>query len=83
MFVSVITKHKCIENMETKKKKSPAGKRRREKNYPKGIPTAIARKVGCSPEYVERVLQGRHEGRETDTTKQIKEVAELVLAPLQ
>jgi len=69
--------------METKKPKYNAGKRKREKNYPKGIPTAIARKVGCSPEYVERVLQGRHDDRETETTRQIKEVAQAALAALQ
>jgi len=71
--------------METKKKKPKynAGKRTREKNYPKGLPTAIARKVGCSSEYVERVLQGLHEDTDTDTVRQIKDVAGKALAALQ
>ncbi|MGJ1352357.1 hypothetical protein ACR79P_08320 [Sphingobacterium spiritivorum] len=43
-----------------------------KKAYRKGLPTMIAESVGCSPKYVEQVLKGDHDHRDTDMVRNIK-----------
>ncbi|MGJ1366014.1 hypothetical protein [Sphingobacterium spiritivorum] len=56
------------------------------KKVPKGLPTMIAKSVGCTPQYAKDVLNGKYDDRETDLVKNIKSKAaniELILTKNQ
>ncbi|WP_293913167.1 MULTISPECIES: hypothetical protein [unclassified Sphingobacterium] len=46
-----------------------------KKAYRKGLPTMIAQSVGCSAKYVEQVLKGDHDDRDTEIVRNIKHKA--------
>ena len=47
----------------------------RKKHYRKGLPTMIAECVGCSAKYVSNVLDGKHDNRDTESVRRIREKA--------